>query len=181
MMKKILMTMMAVIVCAITAHAQTVYVSDADGGNVYHKSKSCSYLGKTKKVGQLSAAEAKKTGRHECKRCFATKAEVSKKARKDIQAKEKKLKSADSKKVKTADAKKEKTTEAMKVKSAEAKKAKPAEAKKAKPAEAKKVKPAEAKEVKPTKATKVKSAEDEAKAKKNTLPARDEKGRFVKN
>ena len=65
------MILVAVIAMAVSADAQNVYVSQADGGQAYHKSKSCSYLKKSKKVSELSVAEAKKNGRHECKRCYA--------------------------------------------------------------------------------------------------------------
>ena len=78
-MKKILMTLVALIAIATKASAQTVYVSTGDGAVAYHKSKSCSYLTNSKQVKSVTTAEAKKMGRHECQRCYGT-ATATKKA-----------------------------------------------------------------------------------------------------
>ena len=78
-MKKILMTLVALIAIATMASAQTVYVSTGDGAVAYHKSKSCSYLTNSKQVKSVTTAEAKKMGRHECQRCYGT-ATATKKA-----------------------------------------------------------------------------------------------------
>ena len=71
-MKKFLMTLTALICMAMTAQAQTVYVSTGSDAVAYHKSKSCSYLKNSKDVKSVSTAEAKKMGRHECQRCYGT-------------------------------------------------------------------------------------------------------------
>ena len=77
-MKKILMTLVALVAISISANAQTVYVSTGDGAVAYHKSKSCSYLSNSKDVKSVSTAEAKKMGRHECTRCYGTAAAAKK-------------------------------------------------------------------------------------------------------
>jgi hypothetical protein len=80
-MKKFLLTLVALMAMAVTADAQTVYISTGDGAVAYHKSKSCSYLTKSKEVKSVTTAEAKKLGRHECSRCYGTaSAAASKKA-----------------------------------------------------------------------------------------------------
>lgn len=79
-MKKILMTLIALVAIAATASAQTVYISTGDGAVAYHKSKTCSYLTNSKDVKGVSTTEAKKLGRHECQRCYGTAAAASKKA-----------------------------------------------------------------------------------------------------
>ena len=66
------MTLTALICMAMTAQAQTVYVSTGSDAVAYHKSKSCSYLKNSKDVKSVSTAEAKKMGRHECQRCYGT-------------------------------------------------------------------------------------------------------------
>ena len=68
------MTIVALVCIAVTASAQTVYVSTGDGAVAYHKSKSCSYLTNSKDVKSVSTAEAKKMGRHECTRCYGASA-----------------------------------------------------------------------------------------------------------
>ena len=73
-MKKFLMTLVAVICISITTQAQTVFISPSSDAVAYHKSKSCSYLSKSKDIKSVSTAEAKKMGRHECKRCYGTSA-----------------------------------------------------------------------------------------------------------
>ena len=62
----------ALICMAMTAQAQTVYVSTGSDAVAYHKNKSCSYLKNSKAVKSISTAEAKKMGRHECQRCYGT-------------------------------------------------------------------------------------------------------------
>ena len=62
----------ALICMAMTAQAQTVYVSTGSDAVAYHKNKSCSYLKNSKDVKSVSTAEAKKMGRHECQRCYGT-------------------------------------------------------------------------------------------------------------
>ena len=78
-MKKILFILTAIICMAVTAKAQTVYVSNGSDAVAYHKSKSCSYLQNSKDIKSVSTAEAKKMGRHECQRCYGT-ATATKKA-----------------------------------------------------------------------------------------------------
>ena len=53
----------ALICMAMTAQAQTVYVSTGSDAVAYHKNKSCSYLKNSKDVKSVSTAEAKKMGR----------------------------------------------------------------------------------------------------------------------
>ena len=77
-MKKLLMTLVALVCVAMTASAQTVYISTGDGAVAYHKSKSCSYLTNSKNVKSATVAEAKKLGRHECARCYGTAAAAKK-------------------------------------------------------------------------------------------------------
>ena len=62
----------ALICMAMTAQAQTVYVSTGSDAVAYHKNKSCSYLKNSTDVKSVSTAEAKKMGRHECQRCYGT-------------------------------------------------------------------------------------------------------------
>jgi DNA-binding protein HU-beta len=78
-MKKIMFILTALICMAMTAQAQTVYVSTGSDAVAYHKSKSCSYLKNSKDIKGVSTAEAKKMGRHECQRCYGT-ATATKKA-----------------------------------------------------------------------------------------------------
>ena len=66
------MILTALICMAMTAQAQTVYVSTGSDAVAYHKNKSCSYLKNSKDVKSISTAEAKKMGRHECQRCYGT-------------------------------------------------------------------------------------------------------------
>ena len=77
-MKKILFILTAIICMAVTAQAQTVYVSNGSDAVAYHKSKSCSYLQNSKDIKSVSTAEAKKMGRHECQRCYGTAAAAKK-------------------------------------------------------------------------------------------------------
>ena len=71
-MKKMMFILTALICMAVTAQAQTVYVSTGSDAVAYHKNKSCSYLKNSKDVKSVSTAEAKKMGRHECQRCYGT-------------------------------------------------------------------------------------------------------------
>ena len=71
-MKKMMFILTALICMAMTAQAQTVYVSTGSDAVAYHKNKSCSYLKNSKDVKSVSTAEAKKMGRHECQRCYGT-------------------------------------------------------------------------------------------------------------
>ena len=71
-MKKMMFILTALICMAMTAQAQTVYVSTGSDAVAYHKNKSCSYLKNSKDVKSISTAEAKKMGRHECQRCYGT-------------------------------------------------------------------------------------------------------------
>lgn len=127
----------ALICMAMTAQAQTVYVSTGSDAVAYHKNKSCSYLKNSKDVKSISTAEAKKMGRHECQRCYGT--------------------ATATKKTTTAT---KKTTTATK-KTTTAKKSIPA---------------------RDEKGRFVKKADTEKKATttKKSTPARDEKGRFIK-
>ena len=77
-MKRILFILTAIICMAVTAQAQTVYVSNGSDAVAYHKSKSCSYLQNSKDIKSVSTAEAKKMGRHECQRCYGTAAAAKK-------------------------------------------------------------------------------------------------------
>ena len=149
-MKKILMILTALICMAVTAQAQTVYVSTGSDAVAYHKNKSCSYLQNSKDVKSVSTAEAKKMGRHECQRCYGT--------------------AAAAKKTTTT----KKTTTAKKTTTTAAKKSAPARDEKGR--FVKKVNadaPATVEKTTTAKKT-TKTA-----AKKST-PARDEKGRFIK-
>ena len=78
-MKKLMMTLVALVCMVATASAQTVYISTGDGAVAYHKSKSCSYLTNSKSVKSMTASEAKKLGRHECSRCYGTAAAAASK------------------------------------------------------------------------------------------------------
>ncbi len=149
-MKKILFILTALICMAMTAQAQTVYVSTGSDAVAYHKNKSCSYLKNSKDIKSVSTAEAKKMGRHECQRCYGTAAATTKKA---------------TTKKTTTTAKKETTA---------AKKTTPARDEKGRF-----VKKADTEKKAAEKKTKaeVKKIDD---AKKKTTPARDEKGRFIK-
>lgn len=149
-MKKILMILTALICMAVTAQAQTVYVSTGSDAVAYHKNKSCSYLQNSKDVKSVSTAEAKKMGRHECQRCYGTAAAAKK--------------TTTTKKATTA----KKTTTTAAKKSAPARDEKGRFVKKVN-ADA----PATVEKTTTAKKT-TKTA-----AKKST-PARDEKGRFIK-
>ena len=152
-MKRILMILTAVICLAVTASAQTVYVSQGDGAVAYHKSKSCSYLANSKSVKSVTTAEAKKMGRHECQRCYG--ATTVKKA--------------------TTTAKKTTTTAKKEVKKAEKKTT--TAAKKTTTA----ARDEKGRFVKKADATKTATKKEVKKAeKKATTVARDEKGRFIK-
>ena len=149
-MKKMMFILTALICMAVTAQAQTVYVSTGSDAVAYHKNKSCSYLQNSKDVKSVSTAEAKKMGRHECQRCYGT--------------------AAAAKKTTTT----KKTTTAKKTTTTAAKKSAPARDEKGR--FVKKVNadaPATVEKTTTAKKT-TKTA-----AKKST-PARDEKGRFIK-
>lgn len=149
-MKKILMILTALICMAVTAQAQTVYVSTGSDAVAYHKNKSCSYLQNSKDVKSVSTAEAKKMGRHECQRCYGT--------------------AAAAKKTTTT----KKTTTAKKTTTTAAKKSAPARDEKGR--FVKKVNAdAPATVEKTTTAKKTTKTAD-----KKSTPARDEKGRFIK-
>ena len=77
-MKKMMFILTALICMAMTAQAQTVYVSTGSDAVAYHKNKSCSYLKNSKDVKSVSTAEAKKMGRHECQRCYGTATAIKK-------------------------------------------------------------------------------------------------------
>ena len=144
------MILTALICMAVTAQAQTVYVSTGSDAVAYHKNKSCSYLQNSKDFKSVSTAEAKKMGRHECQRCYGT--------------------AAAAKKTTTT----KKTTTAKKTTTTAAKKSAPARDEKGR--FVKKVNadaPATVEKTTTAKKT-TKTA-----AKKST-PARDEKGRFIK-
>ena len=153
-MKKMMFILTALICMAMTAQAQTVYVSTGSDAVAYHKNKSCSYLKNSKSV---STAEAKKMGRHECQRCYGT-ATATKKTttatKKTTTATKKTTPARDEKGrfVKKADTEKKATT-----------------TKKSTPA-------------RDEKGRFVKKADTEKKATttKKSTPARDEKGRFMK-
>ena len=167
MMKKLMMTLVALVCVVLTASAQTVYVSTGDGAVAYHKSKSCSYLTNSKDVKSVTTAEAKKMGRHECARCYGSAAAAS------------------AKKTATTTAKKT-TTQARDEKGRFVKKAETT----AKKTETKATTTAKKTEKKATtttkkaekKATTTKKAAEKKidSATKKTTPARDEKGRFIK-
>jgi uncharacterized protein YxeA len=130
-MKKILMILTALICMAVTAQAQTVYVSTGSDAVAYHKNKSCSYLQNSKDVKSVSTAEAKKMGRHECQRCYGTAAAAKKTttttaAKKSAPARDEKgrfIKKADTEKKTTTT---KKTTTAKKTTTTAAKKSAPA-------------------------------------------------------
>ena len=170
-MKKLLMTIVALVCLVATASAQSVYVSTGDGAVAYHKNKSCSYLANSKDVKSVTTAEAKKMGRHECARCYGTAASAASKkaAEKKVttQARDEKgrfVKKADATTKKAETAAKKTTTQARDEKGRFVKKAKTE--KKAAEKSAKKEKKAVEKSINDTK--------------KKTTPARDEKGRFIK-
>lgn len=144
------MILTALICMAVTAQAQTVYVSTGSDAVAYHKNKSCSYLQNSKDVKSVSTAEAKKMGRHECQRCYGT--------------------AAAAKKTTTT----KKTTTAKKTTTTAAKKSAPARDEKGR--FVKKVNAdAPATVEKTTTAKKTTKTAD-----KKSTPARDEKGRFIK-
>lgn len=192
-MKKLLMTIVALVCLVATASAQSVYVSTGDGAVAYHKNKSCSYLANSKDVKSVTTAEAKKMGRHECARCYGTAASAASKkaAEKKVttQARDEKgrfVKKADATTKKAETAAKKTTTQARDEKGRFVKKADTE--KKATEKKAKTEKKAAEKSVKKEKKAAEKSAKKEKKAveksindtKKKTTPARDEKGRFIK-
>ena len=135
-MKKFLLTLVALMAIAVTADAQTVYISSGSGAVAYHKSKDCSYLTKSKDVKSVSTSEAKNMGRHACARCFgsaaasSTKKEVTKKetVTKNSPARDEKgrfIKKADTEK-KTTEKKVKETKTTAEKKTTEAKKSTPA-------------------------------------------------------
>ncbi|MCH5307555.1 MAG: hypothetical protein J1E37_05690 [Prevotella sp.] len=149
-MKKLMMMFVALVCIVATANAQTVYVSTGDGAVAYHKTKSCSYLSNSKNVSSITTAEAKKMGRHECSRCYATtsanttKKVAAKKATTPKQVTEKKVtttKKAAEKKTTTTKKTAEKNTDSAK---------------------------------------KTATKKSDSAKKTTTTPARDEKGRFIK-
>ena len=152
------MILTALICMAVTAQAQTVYVSTGSDAVAYHKNKSCSYLQNSKDVKSVSTAEAKKMGRHECQRCYGT--------------------AAAAKKTTTT----KKTTTAKKTTTTAAKKSAPARDEKGRfvkkvnadaPATVEKTTTAK-------KTTKTADKKTTKTAAKKSTPARDEKGRFIK-
>lgn len=187
-MKKLLMTLVALICLAATANAQTVYVSTGDGAVAYHKSKTCSYLTNSKNVKSMAASEAKKMGRHECTRCYGTAAAAAKKTvekKATTQARDEKgrfVKKADATTKKAETTAKKTTTQARDEKGRFIKKADTE--KKATEKKAKTEKKAAEKNAKTEKKAAEKKAKAEVKkiddAKKKATPARDEKGRFIK-
>ena len=191
-MKKLLMTLVALIAMTVTASAQTVYVSTGDGAVAYHKSKSCSYLSNSKDVKSVSTAEAKKMGRHECTRCYGTAAAAKKTtATKAVKKTEGPARDEKGRFIKKADTEKkvaEKKTTTTAKKTTPARDEKGRFIKKAdteKKAAEKKVKTEEkaAKKTTPARDEKgrfIKKADTEKKAAKKATPARDEKGRFIK-
>ncbi len=191
-MKKLLMTLVALIAMTVTANAQTVYVSTGDGAVAYHKSKSCSYLSNSKDVKSVSTAEAKKMGRHECTRCYGTAAAAKKTtATKAVKKTEGPARDEKGRFIKKADTEKkvaEKKTTTTAKKTTPARDEKGRFIKKAdteKKAAEKKVKTEEkaAKKTTPARDEKgrfIKKADTEKKAAKKATPARDEKGRFIK-
>ena len=191
-MKKLLMTLVALIAMTVTANAQTVYVSTGDGAVAYHKSKSCSYLSNSKDVKSVSTAEAKKMGRHECTRCYGTAAAAKKTtATKAVKKTEGPARDEKGRFIKKADTEKkvaEKKTTTTAKKTTPARDEKGRFIKKAdneKKAAEKKVKTEEkaAKKTTPARDEKgrfIKKADTEKKAVKKATPARDEKGRFIK-
>ena len=108
-MKKMMFILTALICMAMTAQAQTVYVSTGSDAVAYHKSKSCSYLKNSKDIKSVSTAEAKKMGRHECQRCYGTAAAATAKKTTTTAAKK-----ATTAKKETTAAKKATTTAAKK-------------------------------------------------------------------
>ena len=157
-MKKILFILTAIICMAVTAKAQTVYVSNGSDAVAYHKSKSCSYLSNSKDVKSVSTAEAKKMGRHECTRCYGTAAAAKKTtttAKKSAPARDEKGRF-----IKKADTEKKAAEKKVKTEKKAAKKTTPA---------------------RDEKGRFIKKADTEKKAaEKKSTPARDEKGRFIK-
>ena len=158
-MKKILMTIVALICLAVTASAQTVYISNGDGAVAYHKNKSCSYLTKSKDIKSVSTNEAKKLGRHECPRCYGKATTAAKKttatAKKATTTKKATTPARDEKGrfVKKTDTAKKTTTTTKKATTT--------------------------KKTTTTKKATEKKATEKKDSKKST-PARDEKGRFIK-
>lgn len=151
-MKKILLSLIALVAMAVSASAQTVYISTGDGAVAYHKSKSCSYLTNSKDVKSTTPAEAKKMGRHECTRCYGT-AAATKKATTTTKKTNTPARDEKGRFIKKTDTKK------VEAKKTETKKTTPARDEKGRF-----IKKADTKKVESKKAT----------------PARDEKGRFIK-
>ena len=178
-MKKLLMTLVALIAMTVTASAQTVYVSTGDGAVAYHKSKSCSYLSNSKDVKSVSTAEAKKMGRHECTRCYGTAAAAKKTtATKAVKKTEGPARDEKGRFIKKADTEKK---VAEKKTTTTAKKTTPARDEKGRfIKKADTEKKAAEKKVKTEKKAAEKKVKTEEKAAKKTTPARDEKGRFIK-
>ena len=178
-MKKLLMTLVALIAMTVTANAQTVYVSTGDGAVAYHKSKSCSYLSNSKDVKSVSTAEAKKMGRHECTRCYGTAAAAKKTtATKAVKKTEGPARDEKGRFIKKADTEKK---VAEKKTTTTAKKTTPARDEKGRfIKKADTEKKAAEKKVKTEKKAAEKKVKTEEKAAKKTTPARDEKGRFIK-
>jgi hypothetical protein len=78
-MKKFLFTLITLMVMAVTASAQTVYIATGSGAVAYHKSKDCSYLANSANVKSVSTTEAKNLGRHACSRCYGSEASAASK------------------------------------------------------------------------------------------------------
>lgn len=163
-MKKFLFTLITLMVMAVTASAQTVYIATGSGAVAYHKSKDCSYLANSANVKSVSTTEAKNLGRHACSRCYGSEASAA--SKKTVTKKP----ATTEKKATTTTAKKsapERDEKGRFVKKADTQKK--TATKKAETAKKKATKKAEKAEKKAEKA-----------AKKATTPARDEKGRFIK-
>ncbi len=113
-MKKFLLTIIAMIAMTISASAQSVYISTGDGAVAYHKSKSCSYLTNSKDIKSVSTAEAKKLGRHQCTRCYGSSASAA--SKKTTTAKKSTAPARDEKGrfIKKTDSEKKTTTKAKK-------------------------------------------------------------------
>ena len=165
-MKKILFILTAIICMAVTAKAQTVYVSNGSDAVAYHKSKSCSYLQNSKDIKSVSTAEAKKMGRHECQRCYGT-ATATKKAttaKKNVAKTEKKTttiaRDEKGRFIKKADTEKKAAKKVAKTE--------------------KKTTPARDEKGRFIKKADTKKADTKKAAEKKATPARDEKGRFIK-
>ena len=158
-MKKLMMTLVALVCMVATASAQTVYISTGDGAVAYHKSKSCSYLTNSKSVKSMTASEAKKLGRHECSRCYGTAAAAA--SKKEVKKASTQARDEKGRFVKKTETTAKKTEEKAKKATTQARDEKGRFVKKT--------------------TTEKKAVEKKiTDTKKKTTPARDEKGRFIK-